>query len=140
MFDVLDRITELRNERGWSNYRVAKSAGISQSTYQTWYSRKASPTLEGIEKVCRAFDISLSEFFYEGKKKLVEYNLGRIRNQKGISMEELAEKSGVPFEYIFAFENGKMNLRNAAYSTVESIARVLGCGVEEIVEAKDEED
>ena len=29
--EVLKRITELRDERGWSNYRLAKKAGISEN-------------------------------------------------------------------------------------------------------------
>ncbi len=63
MFDVLGRITELRKARGISVYRLAKLSGIPQSTIATWYQKGLYPPIDKIEKVCRALDVSLSEFF-----------------------------------------------------------------------------
>ena len=61
--NLLDRITKLRMERGWSEYELARRSGISQSTISTWYSRRIQPNLASIEKICSGFGISLSYFF-----------------------------------------------------------------------------
>lgn len=63
--NVVRRITQLREQRGWSNYRLAKQAGITQSTLSNLMHRGNSPTIETIRKLCVAFDITLVEFFSE---------------------------------------------------------------------------
>ena len=61
--DILRRITELREERGWSFYRLAKEAGIPQSTLSNLYQRANAPTVSTLEALCGAFGISLAQFF-----------------------------------------------------------------------------
>lgn len=61
--NILERITELREERGWSEYRLAKEAGIPQSTITNLYKRENSPTVSTLESICRAFGLSLAQFF-----------------------------------------------------------------------------
>lgn len=61
--DILNHITELREERGWSEYRLAKEAAIPQSTITNLYKRKNSPTVSTLEAICRAFGLSLTQFF-----------------------------------------------------------------------------
>ena len=69
---VIHRITELRNERGWTNHRMAIEAGISSPTVTNWYNtRKSEPSLNAIISLCEAFEISLSDFFNPNK----EYNV-----------------------------------------------------------------
>ena len=64
--DVLQEITKLRLERGWSEYELAKNTGLSQSTISTWYGKGQVPTIQTLEKVCRGFGKTLSQFFAEG--------------------------------------------------------------------------
>ena len=131
MFDVLGRIKELREEKGWTVYRVAKEAGIPQSSMITWKSKNANPPLEAIDKICKAFEISLSEFFEENQDK-VETNLARLRKQKGLTQQELASISGIPAEIISSFEQREFDIRKASYASVESLAKALGCKMEDI--------
>lgn len=70
MFDISDRITELRAERGWSEYHLAEQSGIVQSTISSWTRTKAMPTVQNLEKICNAFGITLSQFF-AGKEETV---------------------------------------------------------------------
>ena len=63
MFDALGRITELRESRGYSVYRLAKEAGIPQSTFMTWYAQNRYPSLDKIEAICNVLGITLPEFF-----------------------------------------------------------------------------
>lgn len=64
MFDVLGRIRQLREARGWSVYRLATLSGIPQSTIATWYQKNLYPPIDKLEILCGVFDISLSEFFF----------------------------------------------------------------------------
>lgn len=43
--DILDRITELREERGWSVYKLAEESGLTQSTLANMFSRKTMPSI-----------------------------------------------------------------------------------------------
>ncbi|MCR5099794.1 MAG: helix-turn-helix domain-containing protein [Butyrivibrio sp.] len=63
MFNVLDRITQLREAKGLSVYKLAKITGIPQSSIATWYQRNQYPPVDKIELICNSLGISLSEFF-----------------------------------------------------------------------------
>lgn len=63
LFNVLSRIDEFREARGWSVYKLAKLSGIPQSTIATWYQKNLMPPVDKLEIICDTFDISLSEFF-----------------------------------------------------------------------------
>ena len=56
----------MMEERGWTDYRLAKESGLSHSTVTNMFNRNNAPTLPTLEAVCRAFGITLSQFFSEG--------------------------------------------------------------------------
>jgi len=62
---VLHRVTELRNERRWSLYRLAKEAGVSYSTLNNSFRRNNVPSVPTLMRICDGFGITLSEFFDE---------------------------------------------------------------------------
>jgi len=61
--NVLKRINELRIDRGWSIYRLAIEAELPQSTIINMFNRETLPSITTLESICRAFGITLSEFF-----------------------------------------------------------------------------
>lgn len=63
--DVLNRITQLLDERNWSIYRLSKESGVSQSTLSNLFSRNNAPTIGTLDDICKGFGISLSQFFAE---------------------------------------------------------------------------
>ncbi len=67
MKDILAEITRLRLQRGWNEFELAKFSNISQSTISTWYRKKQVPTVTSLEKICKGFGITLSQFFAEGE-------------------------------------------------------------------------
>ena len=67
MKDVLKEIAKLRQSRNWTEYELAKNSGLSQSTISTWYSKNQIPTIQSLEKICKGFGITLSQFFAEGE-------------------------------------------------------------------------
>ena len=64
--DAQKRIKQLSEERGWTDYRLAKESGLSHSTVTNMLNRNNAPTLPTLESVCKAFGITLSQFFSEG--------------------------------------------------------------------------
>lgn len=66
MIDVLQRITEYRQQRNWTEYQLAEKSGLTQSTISSWYRKNMLPSLTSLEKICAAFDITLSQFFASG--------------------------------------------------------------------------
>ena len=66
MKDILKEITRLRLERNWSEYELAKYSGLTQSTISTWYRKNQTPTIQTLDKICKGFGITLSQFFAEG--------------------------------------------------------------------------
>ncbi len=63
--NVLHRLIELQNQRGWSDYKIAKEAGLSPNTVSNIYRRNNTPSLTTLEALCKAFGITMSQFFAE---------------------------------------------------------------------------
>lgn len=60
---VQERIKQLMEKMGWSEYKLAKEAQLSQSTVTKIFDRNNAPTLPTIEAICKAFNITVSQFF-----------------------------------------------------------------------------
>ncbi len=112
--DILNRITEFRQERGWTEYQLAEKSGLTQSTISSWYRKDMLPTIPSLTKICRAFDISLSYFFLEEADALVSLT----DNQKEI-IDCISKLTPAQQELLFNFQislkkNGSRNLVSAA--------------------------
>lgn len=65
MIDIVSKINRMRIERGWSVYKLAKLAGLSEKTIYNWEKRTSVPTIQALEGICDAYGITLSQFFTE---------------------------------------------------------------------------
>lgn len=63
--DVIKKIDELKNERGWSDYTLASKSGLSSSTIANMHRRKTVPSVATLGMICSAFGITLAQFFNE---------------------------------------------------------------------------
>ena len=63
--NTLERLRQLLNDRGWTEYRLSKECGLSQSTIGNIYRRNTTPSIDTLENICKAFGITLSQFFAE---------------------------------------------------------------------------
>ena len=63
--DVLKKIDFLRKQNGWTIYKLAEESGITQSTLANMFARKSTPSISTLSQICKAFDITLSDFFKE---------------------------------------------------------------------------
>jgi len=63
--DILAAIIEYRDARGWSEYQLAEHTGLPQSTISSWYRKGITPSVASLEKICRAFGITMAQLFAE---------------------------------------------------------------------------
>ena len=61
-----DRLRKLMKEREWTEYRLSKECGLSESTLANIFRRNTVPSISTLKTICAAFGISLSQFFAEG--------------------------------------------------------------------------
>ena len=57
---VYNRIKELCEERGWSQYRLIKESGIPQSSFYNMMDRESIPQLDMIQRICDGLNITLN--------------------------------------------------------------------------------
>ena len=87
--DVNGRIRELLNERNWTEYKLAKESGLSQSTISNIFKRNTVPSISTLELICKGFGISLSQFFSEGNMvELSEEQRDFFINWASLTMRE----------------------------------------------------
>lgn len=67
-FNVLERLTQLLQlHDNISFYHLAKQSGIARATIQRWFDKNKYPPIDKLETICHVLNITLAEFFYEGK-------------------------------------------------------------------------
>lgn len=94
---VLERILQLRLERGWSEYKLSEESGIAQTTISSWFRKDIYPSIPSLEKICKAYNITLAQFFNfdnepvplnENQTELVE-NWNRLNEKQKKAILEL---------------------------------------------------
>lgn len=76
---IITRLEELRRMQGMSKYRLAQLTGISQTALSKILSGQCMPTVMTLDKLCKAFQISMAQFFADN-----EYIGGLTENQREI--------------------------------------------------------
>jgi transcriptional regulator with XRE-family HTH domain len=66
-------------------------------------------------------------------RERVGLNLQRLRREKGLSQEELADFAGIHQTYLSGVERGK---RNPTVSVLQRIAEALGTDIEDLVQRR----
>lgn len=76
--DIGNRITQLRKGKGLTVNRLANKAGISQSYLrEIELGHYDNPSIDVLDAICGALDISLRDFFCEGREVTLEDSLLR---------------------------------------------------------------
>ena len=68
MIYINKKILDMCENRGWSLYMLAERSDIPYSSLNSSINRNASPKLDMLERICKAFGISLSQFFTEDEE------------------------------------------------------------------------
>ena len=90
--DIVKKIDEIREEKGWSYYKLSQKSGLSQQTFTKWKNGNTIPTVLALKQVCDAFELSLADFFSESKPQLnasnpIENNWHKLTQEEQQSIE-----------------------------------------------------
>lgn len=93
--DIHGHLRHLLAERNWTEYRLAKECGLSESTIANIFRRNTLPSVPTIEAICNGFGITLSQFFSEGEmveitpelKELFDNWVSLTPAQKSLALE-----------------------------------------------------
>ena len=70
--DVNEKLRKLLDNRGWTEYKMSKYSGLSESTIRNIFTRNTVPSIPTLESICKAFGMTLSQFFADDDSELVE--------------------------------------------------------------------
>lgn len=65
--DTHERLRQLLNDRGWTEYKLSKESGLAQATIGNIFRRNTVPSITTLETICKGFGITLSQFFAENE-------------------------------------------------------------------------
>lgn len=100
--DVHKRLQQLLNERGWTEYRLSKKCGLSESTLANIFRRNTMPSITTLEAICNGFGITLSQFFAEDEMVELTPELKNLFD-KWISLTP--EQKDAVYSMVNAFNN-----------------------------------
>ena len=108
--DAQKRIKQLMEERGWTDYRLAKEANLSHSTITNVFKRNNAPTLPTLEVICRAFGITLlCEEWDQVSQRLAGTHLHEQRRSAAGFQTLEREGGGLALVLIGRGPNGKLS-------------------------------
>ena len=90
--DIRQRLIELQEQHGWSDYKIAKEAGLSPNTVSNIYRRGNTPSMVTLEALCKAFGITMAQFFAEGE--MIEITPERVIDFTG-NYEDYLRSKGI---------------------------------------------
>ena len=90
--DALERISSLREKRGWTVWKLSEESGVDQTTISAWYKKGRSPSISSLEKICEAFGITMSQFFIDNESStdLTEEQREMLENWSALSKNQRA--------------------------------------------------
>lgn len=63
-------LKRIRNERGWSQQRLADESSVNKATINQVEQGKRSPTIETLEKLANALSVEVADFFPKAQARL----------------------------------------------------------------------
>ena len=125
-----------RSKEYWIGWAIA---------YYQWYSGRKYNNIfkvlsfEDLQKMYYTLhEADITKFVEIVDSKIREYfsetNLKRIRTTYGFTQAELAERSGVGLRSIQMYEQQNKNINKASAETMYSLAKALGCTMEDLIE------
>lgn len=108
--DVIKKIEELMKKKGWTKYRLAKNAGLPQSTIISLLSgRVKKPSTDTLTKIASALGVSASYLLGESDPVLDELN----RYESELDKKILTTLRLITDDEGFFFENMRQDIFNA---------------------------
>lgn len=125
-----------RSREYWIGWAVAYYQWYSSRRYGDVFKALSYEDLQNMYYTLHEADVT--KFADIADERIREHfkdtNLKRIRTAYGCSQAELARLSGVTLRSIQMYEQRRKNINKASAETLYSIAKVLGCAIEDLLE------
>lgn len=125
-----------RSREYWIGWAVAYYQWCSGRKYRDIFKVVSFEDLQMMYYTLHEADISKFVDIIDTRMKehFPTTNLKRIRTSYGLTQAELAKRSGVSLRSIQMYEQRNKDINKASVDTIYSIAKVLGCTMEDLVE------
>ena len=125
-----------RSKEYWIGWAVAYYQWYSGRKYRDIFKVISFDDLQKMYYTLHEADITKFVDIVDSKIKeyFSETNLKRIRTAYGFTQAELAERSGVSLRSIQMYEQRNKNINKASADVMYSLAKVLGCTMEDLIE------
>lgn len=85
------RIFEIINDLGMTDYEFCIRYGFNRSTLNGWRNSNIDPGLEMIQRFCNAIGITMDEFYHEGVFSVAEEEI-KVKNRELITLRILSKR------------------------------------------------
>lgn len=125
-----------RSKEYWIGWAVAYYQWFSNRRYIEIFTAVSYSDFEKMYYTLHEADISKFVEIVDKKikERYADTNLKRIRTTYGITQSELAKKANVSLRSIQMYEQRNKDINKASVGTIYSIAKVLGCTIEDLLE------
>lgn len=128
--------SEERSNVYWAGWALAEYQWATGKRFKDIFSKISLSEIISMYRVYHEMDIG--HFIEDMNKKYYaveqETRLKTIRENRGISQNELAKLSGVKLRSIQMYEQKVNDIDKAQAGTVYKLSRVLGCTIEDLLE------
>lgn len=127
-----------RSPEYWAGWAIAYYQWRSARKYADIFRVITFEDLEVMYNTLHEADITKFADIADERIKTVyaETNLKRLRTAYGCSQSKLARLSGVSLRSVQMYEQRNKDINNASASTLNAIAKVLGCSIEDLLEQR----
>jgi transcriptional regulator with XRE-family HTH domain len=104
----MNRLKELRISKKYTLDDIEAKTGIKRGTYSNYENNKTEPKLETWQKLADFYGVSVP--YLQGYEQPTPHNrLKELRQERGLSQEDLAKCLGITRQSISYYENGDRN-------------------------------
>ncbi|MGH2869192.1 MAG: helix-turn-helix domain-containing protein, partial [Solirubrobacteraceae bacterium] len=124
-------IVRRREQLGWSQARLAREMGISQTIVHRWESGEVAPDAGYVEQLERVFADGQQELPEGGAERLarVGERLGPLREQLGLSVSAMARRLGVDRGTYAVWEAGRRPVSSSRRHEILAAVDQLAAGL-----------
>ena len=94
--DALAKIEKLMIDNNMTAIDLARKADVPPATVAALFARRSEPRIETIEKLCKVFNLTLSEFFAEeipkDEAKTLEVRFNKLSEKRKELIKELVNE------------------------------------------------
>lgn len=119
----------------WIGWILAYYQWYTGKTFSSICKKISFETLDNLYGVLHEADPRKAVDVFDGiMQKNSETNLARLRKARGLSQSQLAKKADISIRSVQLYEQKKTDINKAQYNHLKSMAKVLGCVPEDLLE------